>query len=425
MKGMDDMSYKGQIWILLSVAFLLVSCSNGVDVDNLSEGQADGADVDDIPSQQTEGMSEANNRLGFSTFRLLNQASEGNIFISPTSLYTALLLAYNGAEGETKTAFSTMLQVAEWTDEEVNEAMSALLDSFDKDTDDIEISSGNSLWLVDDYNFKEGYEKAMVKYYNARIETIDQTDEASANKINTWVGDETNDKIDEIIASPLSENFVALLVNVLYFNGKWQYEFDEANTEEAVFYTPDSDVDVPFMSFEEDLAYLETDEMQAIQLPYGKGEMAMHVYVPKEGRDMADFVQRTLPDEWDSWQSEFKGETVALSLPKFTLEYELVLNDILQELGIEQAFSNAADFSNMVEETSALIISEVKQKTYVDVNEAGTEAAVATSVLMEESALIWSEPLEMNVNRPFVFAITDTETDAILFLGKINNPTDE
>lgn len=405
--------YKGRTVLIVSFLFFLISCSNDID-------------IDDVPKEHVNKISEANNALGFSTLATLQQNKNGdeNIFISPTSLYTALLLAYNGSDEGTKAEFSDLLEITDQSDEELNEAMYSLIDSLLKDTKDIEVTSANSLWLSDTYTFQTEYKEAMEKYFNAQVEAIDITDDGSANKINKWVQKETNDKIKDIIEAPLQENFVALLVNVLYFNGEWQFEFDEQQTEDDTFYATEKDVQVPFMQLEEELAYMENKDVQAVQLPYGEGDMMMQVYLPKEDTDMTEFVATTLSEEWETWQDSFEESPGTIFMPKFELEYEIVLNDILQELGLEQAFSNKADFSRMVEETNALKISEVKQKTYVDVNEQGTEAAAATSVEIVETSAIIEDPFEMKVDRPFIFTITDVDTDAILFLGKIENPSE-
>src|SRR5699024_4838565 len=146
------------------------------------------------------------------------------------------------------------------------------------------------------------------------------------------------------------------------------------------------------------------------------------VYVTKENEDMSDFLTTTLPEQRENWKNAVKKETGTVHMPQFELEYDIVLNDVLQESGLKHAFSDQADFSSLVEESDALRISEVKQKTLLDVNEKGTEAAAATSVEIEKTSLMVDEEFDMHIDRPFVFTITDTETDAILFLGKIEEP---
>jgi|SRR5690625_562001 len=415
MKGMNKMSQKIQKLFLLGFALCLIGCSNSSVVN------------EDVPVEQVEDIGVASNELGFSVFSTIDKIEGENVFISPTSLYVALLLAYNGVEGETKAEFRDTLQMTDWTDTEVNEAMNVLLDSFEKDTEEIDISSANSLWLANEYSFQKEYEQAMKQYYDAHITAIDRKDDTSADEINDWVSKETRGKIKEIMEPPLDPGFVALLVNVLYFNGKWQYEFEELETEEHVFQTATDEVDVDFMYLQEELLYMENDDLQAVKLPYGEGEMMMQIILPKEEVEIVEVVDTMLMEDWETWQTAFQEREGKLLFPKFTVEYDIVLNEVLQELGIEEAFTERADFSRMVEETDALAISEVKQKTYIDVDEVGTEAAAATSIEIVETSVVVDEdePFEMDVNRPFIFAITDTETDAILFLGQINDPTIE
>lgn len=401
--------------ILVCLFVFLVSCAND---------EEEAVDISSVEDEQIEEMSAANNALGFSTLTTLHEdkENEDNIFVSPTSLYSALLLAYNGADGETKEDFAELLDITEWTDEEVNEAMYVLSDRLLKETEEIEVTSANSLWLSDTYTFQADYKEAMKTYFDARIEAIDKTDDASTDKINNWVQEETDDKIEAIIEPPLQSNFVALLVNVLYFNGNWQFEFPEERTNDDTFYGIDKEIEIPFMQLEEELAYMKNDDVEAVQLPYGEGEMMMEVYVPDEDENMTDFIASTLPEQWEDWHGEFEKRTGTIHMPKFELEYDIVLNDALKTLGLEHAFSDQADFSSLVEESDALRISEVKQKTFLDVNETGTEAAAATSVEIEETSLVIDEAFDMHIDRPFVFTITDSETDAILFLGKIEDP---
>src|SRR5690625_5239914 len=225
MKGMNEMSQKIQISLLFGFALYLFGCSNA-SVEN-----------EDVPAEQVAHIEEANNQLGFSVLSKIDTPKDENAFISPTSLYTALLLAYNGADGDTKEEFKDTLQIRDWTDTEVNEAMNVLLHSFEKDIEAIDVSSANSLWLANEYTFQKDYEQAMEQYFDAHITMIDRADDTSADKINKWVNKETRGKIEEIMEPPLDSNFVALLVNVLYFNGEWQYEFEESATEERVFHT--------------------------------------------------------------------------------------------------------------------------------------------------------------------------------------------
>lgn len=178
------------------------------------------------------------------------------------------------------------------------------------------------------------------------------------------------------------------------------------------------------MSLKENLAYLENEEFQAVSLPYGEDEsMSMNVFLPKENTSLADFQSQLTNKNWNVWKSEFQKKEGTILLPTFQLEYEAVLNDTLNQLGMADAFNEEkANFSKMIETDDPLWISQIKQKTFIDVNEKGTEAAAATSVEMETTSAPVNEPFHMEVNRPFFIAITDDETGTILFMGLIANP---
>src|SRR5690625_2934740 len=178
------------------------------------------------------------------------------------------------------------------------------------------------------------------------------------------------------------------------------------------------------MTLDEEFAYMENNDFQAVLLPYGdEEEMSMRVFLPKEDSNLEEFKEMLTLDTWVDWSSEFQEEKGTILLPKFELEYEVILNETLQQLGMESAFNgSSADFSNMIEVEDGLLIDQVKQKTFIEVNEEGTEAAAATSVEMEVTSATIDEPFYMEVNRPFFFTITDDVTGTILFMGEIWNP---
>ena len=242
--------------------------------------------------------------------------------------------------------------------------------------------------------------------------------------INQWVEEKTNGKIEEIVDSPLDPDLVTILINAIYFKGDWKYEFDESQTEDRTFYLKDGTTkDVPLMRLEEKLAYMENEVLQAVSLPYGEeNEMSMNVILPKENVDSEEFQTMLTYENWQKWTSEFQVKEGTLLLPKFQLEYEATLNDMLKKLGMTTAFAKGANFGKMIQEADPLWISTVKQKTYLDVNEKGTEAAAATSVEIVTESFNMDGPFRMEVNRPFVIAITENKSDTILFLGEINNP---
>lgn len=218
---------------------------------------------------------------------------------------------------------------------------------------------------------------------------------------------------------------MTMLINAIYFKGSWTYEFAEKQTAYKTFHLADGTTkEVPLMRLQEDLAYMENEDFQAVTLPYGDDEeMSMRVFLPRENTNIEDFQKMLTFENWKEWNLEFHKQKGIILLPKFQLEYETSLNEDLKKLGMTTAFNKEeANFSKMIEEDVPLWISQVKQKTFIDVNEEGTEAAAATSVQIVTESATMDRPFHMEVNRPFVIAITDNETDTILFMGVISNP---
>ena len=367
------------------------------------------------------------NELGFKLLQHIEPDEDQNKFISPTSLFMALAMLYNGADGETKKEIAATLQTEGITVNDLNEANASLMSMLHKETDDITLRIANSIWLNENFHFQTDFAKHTTDYFNAEIEEIDVLDAQSPKLINDWVDEATNGKIEDIVDS-LNANTVALVINAIYLHAGWTIPFDEKRTEDKPFHLENgSTITTPLMTLKEKLPYLENEHFQAVQLTYGDDKnMSMTIMLPHEHTTMSDFEQMISYNNWDNWTSEFNEQEGTLLLPRFQIEYETILNESLEALGMPSAFNEEADFSKMVEEDVHLAISKVKQKTFVDVNEEGTEAAAATSIGIEmTSAPIDEQPFLMEVDRPFFVAITDHETNAILFMGSIHHPTNE
>ena len=409
---------------LIVVGLLTGTAGCGIEEDTVDtadsdeKGTATMAIADHVEYGETdyELIAEKNNVLGMKLLKDLSAREEGNIFVSPTSLYMALAMVYNGADGVTQEEIAAVLEAQGLAPEEMNKANASLVSKLASDSEDIELNIANSIWVREDYTFRDSFRESSRDYYNARIEAL-----ASVEAINDWVSDATNDKIKKMVESPLSGDLVALLLNAIYFNGAWQFSFAEQATEKQPFQTEDgTTAEVPLMTLQAELSYLETDNFQAVSLPYGEGEMNMHVFLPAETSSLDEFKASLSKENWAEWIAAFESKQGTVMLPKFELEYEVILNDTLKDLGMDTAF-NSVDLSKMFETSDGLFISEVKQKSFINVSEKGTESAAATSVSIAESGP--DEPLfELKVNRPFFFVITDEETGVILFMGSIENP---
>ena len=398
---------------------MIAGCGKGKDQNGLQI-----SDNVEFGSTDYEKITDSNNGLGFTVLSEAEPNKDGNIFISPTSLFMALSMVYNGADGVTKDEMAKVLQVEGIEADELNQANASLMNLFHSSSEKIQLNIANSIWLNENFHFQDDFAQYNRDYFNAEIQEIDIFDSESPKMINQWVEEKTNGKIEEIVDSPLDPDLVTVLINAIYFKGDWKYEFDESQTEDRTFYLKDGTTkDVPLMRLEEKLAYMENEALQAVSLPYGEeNEMSMNVILPKENVDSEEFQTMLTYENWQKWTSEFQVKEGTLLLPKFQLEYEATLNDMLKKLGMTTAFAKGANFGKMIQEGDPLWISQVKQKTYLDVNEKGTEAAAATSVEIVTESFNTDGPFRMEVNRPFVIAITENRSNTILFLGEINNP---
>jgi len=411
------------IILLIGVVLIVTGCGTSND-DNGQQDQSEPVipshiDYDGDDSKQ---IIDPQNELGFKLLSKVEADEDDNIFISPTSLFMALSMVLNGADGMTKDEMTKTLQSKGIEVDELNKANAALLAKL-HETSSSELNIANSFWLNDMYSLEDDFQKNTTDHFNAKVEEIDIDDSTSADVINDWVEQATNEKITDMVDYPFNQDLIAFIINAIYFKGDWQYEFDSNLTKKHDFKTgDDGSVQVPLMTLDETLNYLETDKFQAVELPYTDQEMSMHVFLPKEDFSLDELTQSLTLDQWNQWQDEFSETEGTLLLPKFELEYEVILNDPLRKLGMKTAFDlGKAEFPNMTQGNDEIAISEVKQKSYVMVNEEGTEAAAATSSEMETTSFN-PDSFEMSVNRPFFFTITDNKTGAILFMGSISEP---
>ncbi|MDX1699071.1 MAG: serpin family protein [Melioribacteraceae bacterium] len=370
-----------------------------------------------------EKIISANNKLALDLLPNLKENENGNIFISPTSLFMALSMVYNGSDATTKEEIAKVLNSEGIDIEEMNEANASLLSKLHNESEEIELDLANSIWLNESFHFQEEFAQNNRDYFNAEITEINILDNKSVDLINKWVSDSTNNKIDEMVKAPLDPDLVALIINAVYFKGDWKYKFNENETVEKSFYLEDGTTKtIPLMSLNKELSYMENDHFQAVSLPYGEGDMSMNVFLPRENSTIEEFEKTLTIENLEKWNSEFIPTEGTVRLPKFKMEYEMVLNEPLKTLGMTSAFEKYANFSKMIQEDDPIWISKVVQKTFIDVNEKGSEAAAATKVeIVEESAP--ANSYEMEVNRPFFITITHHETGAILFMGSIADPS--
>jgi serpin B len=370
---------------------------------------------------------ESDNSFGLKLFREVNtQEGVKNIFISPLSVSMALGMTYNGAAGTTEQAMRSTLEYGGMTLEDINESYQGLTDLLLGLDPEVTLEIANSIWYRKGLPVERDFVKRTSEYFGALVTGLDFSAAGAASKINDWVSESTNGKIEEIVDDPIDPSLVMFLINAIYFKGTWTYQFEKNQTKNGDFtLSGGSRKTVKMMTLEGDLDYSGTESFQAVDLPYGGEAFSMTVILPGEDQDLDLLVSEISQETWDGWVSGFEETQVHLEMPKFTLEYELLLNDVLTALGMGEAFDEGnADFSGICRCRELLgenmYISKVKHKTFVQVDEEGTEAAAVTSVEMAVTGD--SGPIQMRVDKPFLFAIREHMSGTILFMGKIVDP---
>ena len=326
-------------------------------------------------------------------------------------------MTYNGAVGETERAMAEVLGIEGVNRDAVNQANLGLRESLRNRGPKVEISIANSLWARQGVAFNPDFLERNRQFFGAEVASLDFSSPQAAETINKWVDTNTNGKIKKIVQR-IPPQTLFFLINAIYFKGSWKDVFDKSRTEEDIFYLSDGrEKRVPMMHRKGVYPYFQGENFEAAILPYGDGAVSMYVFLPDHKLNLDEFLGVLNAENWASWLPQFQELTNKRSmmiLPRFKLEYEVTLNDTLKALGMEVAFSNDADFSGM---GPGLSISEVRHKTFVEVNEAGTEAAAVTVVGGPESV-----PPIFRVDRPFFFAIYDNTTKTILFMGIVTEP---
>lgn len=331
-----------------------------------------------------------------------------NVVVSPYSAGVALSMLAEGAEGETRAEFDNALNGCIFKAEDLG------------DNDTITVRSSNSVWVDNDFSIRNSYVNLLEKDFDAFIDALSFSDPATVKAINDWCAENTNGKIDEII-DRLDPSAVMVLVNALYFNAPWEDEFSPSLTKEADFHGVTKKSNVQMMSRSARMNYAEYYGCQMVELPYSGGRYSMIVILPPAGMDADAMMQYVGESIYDTAMGMFRPHQVNLKMPKAKIETSLILNQALKNMGIKSAFTPAADFKGIAA-MGPLVLDQVKQKCYIDISEKGTEAAAVTSAQIRlTSARPEAEPVEMTVNRPYLFIITDKTNDNILFAGKIVN----
>ena len=369
-----------------------------------------------------EKLASANTAFAFDLLKQIAGEQPGtNIFISPFSVSTVLQMVGNGAGGETKAEMQRVLKTTGLPAETLNAACKDLNQSLNSQTNVI-LSLANAIWYKKEFRLKPEFVSMNKQFFQAELGGEDFSKPESAQTINHWADKSTHGKIKQVVQWPFDPMTRVILANAIYFKGKWDRPFEKKETKPHAFHPAKGATrPVPTMWQRGHFNYQQGDGFQAVRLPYAGGRLQMYLFLPDTDSSPAKLLAGLDSDTWrHKILPGFRDREGTLALPRFKLEYDVTLNDPLKALGMRHAFEDA-DFSEMASEP--LFVSQVKQKSFVEVNEEGTEAAAVTTVAMQTSAIMKPiKPFEMIVDRPFLFVIADDQTKSILFMGVIYDP---
>lgn len=404
------------IFSIATFSAMIVSCKK----DSNDPIPGDPVPVNLTPEQK-ELVGRANN-FAFDIFKPIVGGVKGseNIMISPFSITSALSMVLNGAAGETFNAVRHTLRFDEKTLQDINETYLKMLEEMIPVDPRVTMEIANSVWIEKRLIVKQTYVGALKNWYMAEARNIDASDANAVNIVNGWIEEKTHERIKDML-DYLSPDLAMLLINAIYFDGMWRYQFDKADTHNKPFYiTPDSPAEVPMMYQENNFAVTHSVNATLIELPYGQGNYSMVVMLPDENVSLSEVAETLNSESWSEWMLALSGGTteVRLSLPRFEYEYKRELKDDLALMGMGIAFTGAADFSNITDQD--IFISRVLHQTFIKTDEEGTEAAAATVVEFRFTSM--PSLTVVNVNHPFIYIIRETTTGTILFMGRVVDP---
>lgn len=404
------------ICLLLITAMILAGCSSSI---NLMDGIGPNNGVP-VSETMDEKINQAILNFAWDMFKE-SSSNEGNLMISPPSVYFALAMAANGADGETKTEMMKALDAENIPMDDLNEGLNYWMNSITKNRT-AKFSIANSIWYKEGFKPSKDFLQANADYYSADIHSLDFSKKSAPNTINDWVKNATNSKIDKIVEK-INDDLVMYMINAIYFKGDWKYEFPANKTHKSTFNSPSGEIETDFMNKIGDMDYLEFNGATGVILPYLDERFAFVGLLPKEGDTPRDLMNNLTAMDLLNLIKNKDVKNIELSIPKFESSYEDSLLDELSAMGMKLPFDpNNADFSMMNESHAKdLSISEVKHKTYIKVDEKGTEAAAVTSIGVGATSMPIELP-RLTFDRPFIYGIVDVTTGIPLFIGIMENP---
>lgn len=373
------------------------------------------------PTEKT--VAAAGNSFSTNLFNRVAAAEQGkNFFISPLSVSMALAMTLNGASGQTYTEMQQTLGLSGLSNAEINQSYQHMISMFADLDPNVKFNIANSIWYRNTFTVLDSFVSTDSRYFNAKVSALDFGSPNAAGEINSWVSSNTNGKITGVVSPPLPQSAMMYLINALYFHGTWKYKFEYEMTKLDTFYLAEGQTEMDsMMTMNDTLDYYSDESFSAISLPYGNGDYSMVILLPSASQGNTGGVPALSQAELNSVFAGLRPAAVNVTIPKFKLNFSASLNDELAGMGMADAFTSAADFSR-INPAGGLYISDVLHKTYIEVNEAGTEAAAVTVVKMYATA-IGTGPRTFIANRPFIFVIKENRDNTIMFMGALTKPS--
>lgn len=380
-------------------------------------------DIEDEEGQALEGLPKSfiEGNLKFSLDIFNEILEEKNPVYSPTPVYLALGLVANGGDDEAKEEILSALNLGDLSQEEMNSYYRELTKSLTRTNGDTDLNISNSIWYDQDFKANEDFLQKNKNYYGADAYKIDFKDEKAPETINNWVSESTNGKIKEMV-DDIDDEVLMYLFSSIYFNAKWDIPFPKEKSFDGEFFLEDEEIEVPKMSNIFEVKKIVNEDESAVLLPYNDDKYTFLALMPKEGMDIREYIKDLNLEKIGKEMLDIEKERIDVVLPKFEVSFENGLNGSLKNLGVSRIFDPQSNsLENMGQASGNLYISNMSQKTYLKVDEEGTEAASVVEAQMEATSL--TETIDFN--RPFVYSVIDTETGLPIFLGIMDDPSKE
>lgn len=402
------------VTVTAGVLATAVSCKNSnLAPDNQNAGTASELRVSaPFADQTTQFAFDVTRRV------VTQEGTAKNVFISPLSLHITLGMILNGANGQTAQEIQKTLKLDAQTLAEANQTYQNLMQNLPGADPQVTLNIANSMWYRNTFTVENAFQDLLKQSFKAEVSAQNFDDPATVGRINSWASEKTNGRIPKVIDQIQADN-VMFLLNAIYFKGDWKTQFDPGKTVDSPFkLASGGTATVRMMRLNADLKRAFRSTYTAFELPYGSDTYAMTVLLPNETATADALLNGFTSSEWTQLQKDMSLSNVDIGLPKFTMNYEIKLNNALSALGMPTAFTDQADFTK-INAKGGLTLSFIKQNTFVAVDEKGTEAAAVTTGGISTTSM----PQPILCDRPFVFVIHEKKTGTILFVGKIADPT--